>query len=933
MNNPDTYGDQLDQSDKEVFIGARTLDEEQIQRILPTYHILREQIEQMREAAKNHQNQEREINNTISIFGGRGTGKTSAMYTIKAALAEEKYNIILDIIEPDNFGENTKIMGSIIGLLSDYVDTILGEIKKYSSVNEKLKDEFFNNCHYKENNSLNRKRRDLIEYHLYTESQYRNLLTYNYHDTATHIKKSSYLLTPDIKFKEKFIDLVNEIVKVQKELHKGIKKEPMIFIFIDDIDLKTTKCKELIEAVLQYANHKNLVTVLSGDYDILKESLTMALIAEESLKECNMRPQMRVGGRGSILSLKRDLANEYLKKVIPPARRHSMVKWNNNTLPYFSFGDVTLQEKLDKLLGDKNFFSYKEKEKLIPLSYAYGFFDHTPRGIINVYFHIDQVLKNRTSNNGTFENIKALVDTIILSSSSLINYQEYILNKVIVWGGNAFSSFVDYEKLFKDLYKATNYKEGKKVDFYKSRINIFLICELVIRLLPNIRRDKANRGKVEVFCITYLYWDEFLNHEYNHIDAFIENMDENHFVRIKAWQNQMFINDYMIPIAYKLGLGVGLVLLEYLKEKIKRFEYSEDEIASDNDKAKYYKQMNAFVALYKLHKNYKQDNLLKQIILQASQENFNEEYYYSNTLTLQFIQRMILESVDYVDMEIIFKDIQIRVTKGINEQNVNFKTYRGYFINALSVISDIDEQELLDQYNFKGEEEVFKNNEKYYLRLKSLNNKEDKKISNIQGDIVKAGFKKICDQLTDILVTSIKNQKCNRVFSVKNKEIYTQAIEEFNKGRDGTSNTIYHRAKSESGLLCLLFDESGHSAFTVDDYIKSIEVIYELSINNRAWYGRSEAFKLYALIREQVYFSLDQFGGLNLVIKELYKHFSKLKGGIKADNEFKIARDEMSILLQEAYEEAREDIGQDVQGAGLSLAEFEEMTSGDSSDD
>src|SRR3546814_6504910 len=40
----------------------------------------------------------------------------------------------------------------------------------------------------------------------------------------------------------------------------------------------------------------------------------------------------------TILERKRELSHEYLKKIIPPARRHQLVNWNLETIPQFAFG-------------------------------------------------------------------------------------------------------------------------------------------------------------------------------------------------------------------------------------------------------------------------------------------------------------------------------------------------------------------------------------------------------------------------------------------------------------------------------------------------------------------------------------------------------------------------------------------------------------------
>lgn len=304
------------QTDEQVFIGARSLEKGQIYKIMPTYDSLLSHIEQIRDSAassRNHTSKgKKDINNTIGIFGERGTGKTSALYTVEAHLLEEKrwkQNIVLPLIEPDNFGENTKIMGSIVGLLEKKATELLSQFEKNNaSINPELKD-FYNNCILKQHNELRQKIDELIEYHLYTENEYRKMLTQHYDDLAAHIKKSSRLLIPDIEFKKRLNACIDTLCVTQKQLYE-LEQEVLLFIFIDDIDLKTSKYRELVSSLLQYTDHPNVVTILSGDYDIFSESLTLMLLADEKLGNLGLT----VDHQESILVKKEILSHEYLKK-------------------------------------------------------------------------------------------------------------------------------------------------------------------------------------------------------------------------------------------------------------------------------------------------------------------------------------------------------------------------------------------------------------------------------------------------------------------------------------------------------------------------------------------------------------------------------------------------------------------------------------------
>lgn len=545
-----TLNTNTSENQEEVILGARALGE-QVYKIMPTYDLLLEQLQEIRSTAAKQAlkkqnrcggNDKQDFNNTVGIFGPRGTGKSSALYTLRNYLSKDMMNILLPLIEPDNFGENTKIIGSIVGLLCEEGNKLIRSLKKLHILKNDERDvppdlsSYFYNGTLKPNNPLKQIIDETIEYHLYTERHYRDMLGQNFADLATHIRKSERLLIPDIEFKKKLMILIDTIIDVKKKLmtlEVNNKKDrateecqspvPLIYIFIDDIDLKTSKTRELMDALLQYTNHPNIITVLSGDYEILTESLTLALLQDEPLKELGLGAQdsLKVSAKDSeiesdkegkltILKRKTDLAHEYLKKIIPPARRHQLVKWNENTIPFFAFGEETLLEQLSRLFGKWSIFSYQDKEanETInkPIKRSYVIFDEKPRGIVNAYYHLNQLIKAKQNGEEIdvdkyFHLVKAFIDTLILSNTKLLPHQEFIFGKYLLWGSEAKSSSIQYDV----LNEINNPYEIDK-DFENLRVTLYVIGELVTNLLPKVTHDQVH----------YLNWrkdvmDQLLN--------------------------------------------------------------------------------------------------------------------------------------------------------------------------------------------------------------------------------------------------------------------------------------------------------------------------------------------------------------------------------------------------------------------------------------
>lgn len=582
----------MENSQENISIGARELTRNQVKMIVPTYEYMLIQIDEIRKQAKdannvNESNKKtvKEYNNTIGLFGQRGTGKTSTLYTLIKDLREDynkNINIVLPTIKPDNYGEHTKILGSILGLLKKELESIEIEIEKNGNGKTELC-EFFNDCRFKKNNRLSIEYNELLEYYCYKEEEYRKLLTQNYIDMETYKKKYSYILNPDYEFERKLKKFIDIFVEVKKKVIKKDNKEveePLLFIIIDDIDLKTSKCKELVDSVMQYTCHKNVVCILSGDYEILQESVTISLLEGEdftktpfSIVKTDVKKIFE--SDMSLVERKKYLAKEYLKKVLPPALRHNVVKWTNENIHSFSVildneKTIYFYDKLIELLGEESLFCNKvleedkitgeECEKRIYPKTAYGIFDKTPRGLINIIYYLSKLNKNIFDLNNLkekFEFVKSLIDTIIASSTNLIDNKRNFYDESLIWGADIYSSkinFTDVEKsIYNLLYKINEDKRLKDVGAYEDIINEFYLLFFVKELFE---KDRINIER----------YDETKK-------AIIKLMDE---VRIKDLKENSIINEIKENLDFKFVSFFYDYLDKYVSEKNKRSIEDED---------------------------------------------------------------------------------------------------------------------------------------------------------------------------------------------------------------------------------------------------------------------------------------------------------------------------------------------------------------------
>lgn len=310
--------------------------------------------------------------------------------------------------------------------------------------------------------------------------------------------------------------------------------------------------------------------------------------------------------------------------MIPPARRHQLVNWNLETIPQFAFGNLTLAAQLKEMMKDNQIFGYQNGDQLSPspIRFSYQIFDKKPRGLVNVYYHIYQLNQLLASpdyikaeaeekNKRKFIYVKALIDTIILSSNALAGNQHQFFNELLLWGDDAGSTTIKYDtdKLPKEM---------------------LIIGEMIKTLLPDVNFDKDNFIKMK----EALFQDMAL-HE-NDVDL-----------------KKSLIGQWQYPLYYVVKTIIGLLnpraallLLEFLSSASQDRFYYRDSSAAD----RYGKDKNFITAIGRL----------------AAEESdvFQQLYHFSHnekrvdvSISLRMIRELCSVSTEYAMTENIFKPI------------------------------------------------------------------------------------------------------------------------------------------------------------------------------------------------------------------------------------------------------------------------------------
>ena len=126
----------MEKKTQEIFspshkVGIKILSETQMENVFPNYRSVVNHIETHRKWLEEHQirsfgryQYNLMYDNILSIFGARGTGKTSVAFTLHKMLEEDTrhpYDIVLPIIIPEVIPSDSSMLGWLLAIVKDLV--------------------------------------------------------------------------------------------------------------------------------------------------------------------------------------------------------------------------------------------------------------------------------------------------------------------------------------------------------------------------------------------------------------------------------------------------------------------------------------------------------------------------------------------------------------------------------------------------------------------------------------------------------------------------------------------------------------------------------------------------------------------------------------------------------------------------------------------
>ena len=510
-------------------LGARILSKEELNAILPNAESIYEQIEVFRESIPDESNgqghkqyETEQKTNNIGIMGRRGAGKTSILKTFYHILESEDAkdkekagDIILPIIIPENMSSGTTLMDAILGRLKSIVDEKMEEEKEKK---------YLGDCIYSGKRTLEGLYNELVKQYCYIKKDYRDILIQQFTTEQNYVDKTKKVFSSDSEFITMFNRFVTKLL--QKE-GKQEKKNSMMFLFIDDVDLSTNRCMDIVRTLLVYLSNPRIVTFISGDIETFEEELTLEFLRqEEALREDVFRETFysvnNISG-SSLLERKKTLAYEYLKKIIPPAYRRTIRYWDleergnykiigneggkEKSLPdeRKSLVELLVEVTKEKKKLGEMYFVYKEDDKKKNMKLAFHMFDDTSRGLNNVYNVLQEIYDRQKNEKDIADEEKALllwrlIEAMVDSKPLYAKHKTELLKYVIVLGqgrikvdfGNAYQLLYGEEKIEKDNKESGN---RKTIFSPTDRFALYFLIDFAWRLFSKENSDNEDNSK------------------------------------------------------------------------------------------------------------------------------------------------------------------------------------------------------------------------------------------------------------------------------------------------------------------------------------------------------------------------------------------------------------------------------------------------------
>ena len=196
----------------------------------------------------------RRYNDTITILGSRGSGKTSFLMSILKQYEKNDDVEIIELIDPTLIEEKGHIFLTLISLIKEKVENVLSKNECIPCSKEYID----KSCWDKK---LKKLAAGLPSIDIDSISLYSN-----WHDPEHVMKKGLESVKAAKELEKNFEDVVIQALKIL-----GNKKA--FIIAFDDIDVNFKKGWQVLETIRKYLTSRHIITLLSGDIKLFSKAI------------------------------------------------------------------------------------------------------------------------------------------------------------------------------------------------------------------------------------------------------------------------------------------------------------------------------------------------------------------------------------------------------------------------------------------------------------------------------------------------------------------------------------------------------------------------------------------------------------------------------------------------------------------------------------
>ena len=569
-------------------VGIKILSEIQIRNVFPNYKDVINHIETHRKWLVENQIQRLEryqynlmYDNVISIFGERGTGKTSVAFTLHKKLEEDvdhPYDIVLPIIIPEVIPADSSTLGWLLAIVKDRVKEFeTNEESVLRQKRQKHMDKFWGNCKVtemgEESCMLSDELEKLIELFYAAKYNPANEQSYNV-AVGNSVKQSQHyydFAKAIVRFWDHWVKKIKELELYEENI------APLIYFVFDDVDLAPQKVNELLSIIIKYLSHPNVIVITTADEEMFLEVIEKRLDCDIGRLPIEWRDYLLAqaaknhGGAppsSESEELVQKTARRYLGKVMPTSTRYYLKLFNSveeKHLFYLDDGKGLWQgvyEQIEILRGHLKDEAREEiwwkdnflTENGVDRDYYLNFFGNTSRQIGNTYIGLKdfisslcEIVKNdktllaqeqETKENGRWECIETVYNAmsrfLYLSINSNHDLAERIeavedfISEIFWLQHNEWFLYINYNYLDEYLHNhLEKYSPGEVVKIALQLYSLFHFVENIALILEKCMPEGITE-RSRIHGVSYLR--DFLSERvFDEKKVFRKNITSNEF--------------------------------------------------------------------------------------------------------------------------------------------------------------------------------------------------------------------------------------------------------------------------------------------------------------------------------------------------------------------------------------------------------------------